>query len=700
MRRLGRSVRLAPLIAAALAAVIATTPSPAKAPSAPRARAAATDRPIPCGAEVFPQFPEEVYAQPARRARPAFSPHVGTREALWTYNYRTSQYDHVDFTCRAVDKHCAILVADSAAGKITDTEIIDITDRFERRAPGHEIGIYDVLSQTFAQPDTVLGDPRIYIALTTIESNYDGGFIAGYVTAGDRLARSANSKSNERHLIVLDIGHGWPIPRSAWVTFRQQTLTHEFFHIIHNGIDRAEDGWINEGIATFSQTLCGFDGEDGEEYFKDTGVGLIETSGDLPSLADYDKSFLLIRYLADRYGDDFVGDVARSPAHGVGSVDGVFTAWHVSDRFRTNVFPAWAVANLARPGTDPVYAYKTYDPLVHQPAKFGDVGSVPIVRSNISLSTYGVHYLCAGSAAEGQIAYPTNSGWAVESVIQQDGSVRLVRPWYATSPGMARDCSPTAAWDVIAASGAPGTYSLTLNAPSMLLPTVAARTPIGTGVSAYQTEVRTQFADVDPTWQIDVSLVSERYGALDRTLRIDREPLAGRCGVNVTVSDVTGTPLPPADVITVHIGDVRGPFGSFLPSTDASWQFTTDTADTQPPQVTIGILANPVLRERLTALVISNEPLHPDPDGPVRLAVNGTETVPLTAEDATGQHWIGTFAVSAAGQYDFLVLAADVAGNPVAPHTARYVVTIGDGGVLARRADGRQRPMREEGTTR
>ncbi len=173
------------------------------------------------------------------------TPQVGEKEMLWIYNYESSIAEEVNFTYRSVNAHSAILVADDwwstsiGSNGVGQEEVDRLTKVFEYNAgppPGIGKGIYQQLTEAFAPvtpvcDQNICDDGMVYIALCEIKSNLSEGYIVGFVSQRDRYVGIL--QSNERNLIIIDVRYT-PLARA------EQTLAHEFQHIIHNGIDSDE----------------------------------------------------------------------------------------------------------------------------------------------------------------------------------------------------------------------------------------------------------------------------------------------------------------------------------------------------------------------------------------------------------------------------------------------------------------------------
>ena len=644
--------------------------------------------PIPCGSHLFAALPESFFREHVPREKPARNPVVGAKETLWIQNFAAGQLEEVPFTCRAVNRRSVILVADACWSAIPSTSAIDPADvarlstAFEENA-GSPIplgkGIYDVLAAAFAPVNPVGGDSLVYIALTEIKSNYAGGYIVGYVSPNDRVDPSLYDRSNFRNLVVLD-----GLPRTTAVQ-RERTLAHEFFHVIHMGIDRYEERWIDEGIAVVAQVLCGYQGNTGREFFANTDIGLFNDGTTTPSLGDYDKSYMIMQYLEDQFGVQTIGEVVRSHQHGISGIDAVLASRGFPSRFERDVFPEWTVANLLPPARNTPGRYAWFDARAAFPGDFGRTVFPFSLRD--TLASFGVRYLrAADQTAQGTITVSSGGAWNIRSVENSEAVTEepVIRRWFQSDTRVYRDCSLRQAWLVIAPTGmvtVNHVMDLSWQAPGTLNPVVEQREPLGTGTDIYHARIKLTVSNVDPGQDVRVVVSSVRTGVLDRNMRILRSGLNGTCGETLQMIDSSDAPLPADDVIRVTVSDLHSPLGGVLPSEELSWSFGTGEADLAAPNVVINLLGNPVLPAYVTALVLSDEPLYPKGTTPVSLLVNGTTVVALVPGDSTGTRWTGNVALTSTGAFDFVLRAVDLAGNSPAQSSATYAALTPAGGV-------------------
>jgi hypothetical protein len=135
-------------------------------------------------------------------------------------------------------------------------------------------------------------------------------------------------------------------------------LAHEFQHMIHWHNDRNEADWLDEGLAELACRVSGFDPGDNDDAFywqPDTQLNRWPDDGD--TAAHYGAGYLFALYLWERFGDDFIWDLAHHPANGMASLDAVLAA-HEAGITADELFADWVLVNALDEGE---YAYAHED---------------------------------------------------------------------------------------------------------------------------------------------------------------------------------------------------------------------------------------------------------------------------------------------------------------------------------------------------
>jgi hypothetical protein len=99
--------------------------------------------------------------------------------------------------------------------------------------------------------------------------------------------------------------------------------------LIHADNDSAEETWINEGMSTFSEYLGGYGhGEGSINFYLDHPENSLVnwdehrvTSTGPETIADYGQVYLFTLYMNDKFGKDFIKDLALNKNQGINSIN-------------------------------------------------------------------------------------------------------------------------------------------------------------------------------------------------------------------------------------------------------------------------------------------------------------------------------------------------------------------------------------------
>ena len=134
----------------------------------------------------------------------------------------------------------------------------------------------------------------------------------------------------DRNIITIDT--------NSWETRLESTFfgttIHELQHLIHADNDGAEETWINEGMSTFSEYLGGYGHDDSSINFyldhpENSLVNWDEHQGAKTgpeTIADYGQVYLFTLYMNDKFGREFIRDLALNKKQGLSSVNEVLKA--------------------------------------------------------------------------------------------------------------------------------------------------------------------------------------------------------------------------------------------------------------------------------------------------------------------------------------------------------------------------------------
>jgi hypothetical protein len=277
---------------------------------------------------------------------------VGDVTTFWVHNTETENNEQIEAELVHVTPAAYAWVEQ---GQPYDRDlIVRSVDRFSANT-------YPALRNAFGSEwnPGVDGDPRLHILFNRAM----GSSALGYYYSMDEYTAPVRPVSNEKEIffINLDAVNGARSQRLL-----DSVLAHEFQHMIHWSEDRGEELWINEGLSNYAQEVAGLPASVPYVaiFAAQPDTQLNAWSGE-PSetLPHYGAAQLLVTYLAERFGPEFLRRLVAEPADGARGVEQALAALGVDEEF-PEIFADWVVANYAdQPGAlDSAgrYGYETY----------------------------------------------------------------------------------------------------------------------------------------------------------------------------------------------------------------------------------------------------------------------------------------------------------------------------------------------------
>lgn len=253
---------------------------------------------------------------------------VGHTDRFWILNQITDRYFTADATIVCETPHLYLYVERGVT--VSRQQACESAEVFEHH-------IYPTDRRTFGSEWTpgVDDDPHITVFYGDIK--YGGGYYA----AEDEYPRIVDPFSNQREIVFIS---------STQISLGRsfdETLAHEFQHMIHWHMHPRDEAWLNEGASMLAQEINGYsaDGLD-EQYAQTPDVQLDAWSDDGPDLgAHYGAGFLWMDYLYERFGRSFIHQMLTDRRYsGFPLVADVLRRRHIRLSV-AQVFADWAVAN-------------------------------------------------------------------------------------------------------------------------------------------------------------------------------------------------------------------------------------------------------------------------------------------------------------------------------------------------------------------
>jgi hypothetical protein len=253
-----------------------------------------------------------------------------------------------EFTLRSVGDNVEIWVANDLsfpegdkrpAHIVTQEQVDKLRDEFDSN-------IYPKATSFFGTPDTLDGSHSPLAQWGNVPEGYyegsdkvimlvdnikdDGYYDPSYPFFVAGFFWQTLENYMDRNIITIDT--------NSWETRLESTFfgttIHELQHLIHADNDGAEETWINEGMSTFSEYLGGYGHDAGSiNFYLDHPENSLVNWDDHrtaetgpETIADYGQVYLFTLYMNDKFGQDFIRDLALNKTQGIDSVNQVLKA--------------------------------------------------------------------------------------------------------------------------------------------------------------------------------------------------------------------------------------------------------------------------------------------------------------------------------------------------------------------------------------
>lgn len=226
-----------------------------------------------------------------------------------------------------------------------------------------ESNIYPKTTEFFGTPDELNGTNSLLEDMGLVPE--------GYYTGSDKIIMLVDNVKDENYYDptypFFVAGFYWgtlesyidrniiTIDTNSWETRLENTFfgttMHELQHLIHDDNDGDEETWLNEGMSTFSEILGGYGVDAGSINFYldhpensltawDEHVGAATGP---ETIADYGQVQLFTTYLNDKFGQEFIRDLALNETNSIESIEQTL-AKHNIDMSFTEIYQNFITA--------------------------------------------------------------------------------------------------------------------------------------------------------------------------------------------------------------------------------------------------------------------------------------------------------------------------------------------------------------------
>jgi len=221
-------------------------------------------------------------------------------------NSSTPRFQTINATCIAVSENAYFFLQDNL-DNLTDEQITAITTAFDKD--------YEIMHQYYGEETDTDGNDKVSFLI----ANFSQGLF-GFFTSVDKYAPQdipAMYKTNEADVLYVNYYYF----KNDWEKYQtdlKATFIHEFQHMVlfdsrsRLGLNPDVNVWLNEGLSMLSEYYGGYAAPHYryvEGFFAlNQGISLITDD----SSQDYGLSYLFVRYLQIRFGDDIIKKIYTS----------------------------------------------------------------------------------------------------------------------------------------------------------------------------------------------------------------------------------------------------------------------------------------------------------------------------------------------------------------------------------------------------
>ena len=230
-------------------------------------------------------------------------------------NSSTPRFQTINATCIAVSENAYFFLQDNL-DNLTDEQITAITTAFDKD--------YEIMHQYYGEETDTDGNGKVSFLI----ANFSQGLF-GFFTSVDKYAPQdipAMYKTNEADVLYVNYYYF----KNDWEKYQtdlKATFIHEFQHMVlfdvrnRLNLNSNLDTWLNEGLSMLSEYYGGYAAPHyryvGGFFALNQGISLITDD----SSQDYGLSYLFVRYLQIRFGDDIIKKLYASQYSGIKAVE-------------------------------------------------------------------------------------------------------------------------------------------------------------------------------------------------------------------------------------------------------------------------------------------------------------------------------------------------------------------------------------------
>ena len=244
---------------------------------------------------------------------------VGTKwNNVYVQDIENGTFKTINATCIAVSNHAYFFLEDGLT-KPSEDKIQSITEAFDKD--------YEIIHQYYGEETDTDGNGKVSFMIYDFSEGIFGFFFTADKFLNSDIPAEKKVKSNESDILYINHKFFTDENWTKYSTDVKATFIHEFQHMVlfdsrsRAGLSPYIARWINEGLSMLSEYYGNYGAPHYNyiaSYFnKEQGKSLIHTEADL----SYGLSYLFLRYLQIRFGDDIVKKIYASNRDGTQMIE-------------------------------------------------------------------------------------------------------------------------------------------------------------------------------------------------------------------------------------------------------------------------------------------------------------------------------------------------------------------------------------------
>ncbi len=217
-------------------------------------------------------------------------------------------------------------IVDSDSVRIDDVDINAIIEAFDVTTPAADAastdpvltdtrGVYDKLTDLYGPPPDIDGDPKVHILIMDCTEDIGYAAMQGYFDPVNQLTKIENRYSNQMECFYIDCVSYDP----GEVMGGLQSLAQQFTHMIQYKTNPDAKCWITDGLANFSQFICGYGVLNDQVYSRNFLLLYLQSyltnCREQPEAQDQAKTSMFMQYIYEKYGIEVIQTLAADTEH-------------------------------------------------------------------------------------------------------------------------------------------------------------------------------------------------------------------------------------------------------------------------------------------------------------------------------------------------------------------------------------------------